>query len=167
MQQFFPINEPERLEALRSYRILDTAPEARFDDIVREAATRFGVPMALFSLVDEDRQWFKSRHGFAYAETERTGAFCAHAIAIDAPLVVENAHDHLLFANSLLVKGPPHIVFYAGVPVRAAGGEPLGALCILDTVPRAFEIGELRELISMSRQVESALEARRAELARR
>lgn len=104
MQQFFPTNEPQRLEALQRYRILDTEPEARFDDVVTEAADKFGVPMALFSLVDKDRQWFKSRHGFAYAETERTGAFCSHTIAIDAPLVVENAREHLLFANSLLVK---------------------------------------------------------------
>lgn len=166
MQQFFPTNEPQRLEALQRYRILDTEPEARFDDVVTEAADKFGVPMALFSLVDKDRQWFKSRHGFAYAETERTGAFCSHTIAIDAPLVVENAREHLLFANSLLVKAPPHIVFYAGVPVRASTGEPLGALCILDTEPRSFEIGELGELISMARRIESALEERQAELTR-
>ena len=166
MPQFLPTNEPQRLEALYRYRILDTEPETRFDDIVREAAERFGVPMALFSLIDEDRQWFKSRHGFAYAETERTGAFCSHTIAIDTPLVVENAREHLLFADSLLVKAPPHIVFYAGVPVRAASGEPLGALCILDTEPRSFEISELSELIEMSRRIESALEARHAELTR-
>ena len=167
MHQFLPTNEPQRLDALARYRILDTEPEARFDDIVREAADRFGVPMALFSLVDEDRQWFKSRHGFDYAETERAGAFCSHTVAIDAPLVVENAHENLLFADSLLVRAPPHLVFYAGVPVRASGGEPLGALCILDTRPRSFEIAELRELISLARRIESALEARQDELTRR
>lgn len=166
MQQFFPSNEPQRLKALQRYRILDTEPEARFDDIVTTAAQRFGVPIALFSLVDEDRQWFKSIHGFAFAETERTGAFCSHTVAIDAPLVVENAREHLLFADSLLVKAPPHIVFYAGVPVRASTGEPLGALCILDTEPRSFEIAELSDLISMARRIESALEARQAELTR-
>lgn len=166
MQHFFPTNEAQRLEALKRYRILDSLPEARFDNVVTEAAQKFGVPMALFSLIDEDRQWFKSRHGFAYAETERTGAFCSHTIAIDAPLVVENAREHLLFADSLLVKAPPHIVFYAGVPVRASTGEPLGALCILDTQPRNFEIGELSELISMARRIEVALEERQAELTR-
>ena len=179
MQQFFPANEQQRLKALRRYRILDTEPEARFDDVVTAAAERFGVPMALFSLVDEDRQWFKSVHGFAYAETERTGAFCSHTVdgvdgegrpyrhfEIDAPLVVENARENLLFADSLLVKAPPHIVFYAGVPVRASTGEPLGALCILDTEPRSFEIGELRDLIALARRIESALELRQGELTR-
>lgn len=153
--------------ALYRYRILDSEPEACFDDVVRAAAQRFDVPMALFSLISADRQWFKSRHGFAYAETERTGAFCSHTIAIDAPLVVENAREHLLFADSLLVKAPPHIVFYAGVPVRAASGEPLGALCMLDTEPRSFEIAELSDLISMARQIESALGTRLGELTRR
>lgn len=164
VHQFLPTNEPQRLEALRRYRIVDTQPETRFDDIVRETADRFGVPMALFSLVDEDRQWFKSRHGFSLAETERAGAFCSHTVAIDAPLVVENARNHLLFADNRLVKGPPHIVFYAGVPVRAESGEPLGALCILDTAARSFEIGDLRDLISLARRIESALETRLAEL---
>ena len=166
MQEFFHTNEPQRLEALKRYRILDTEPEARFDEVVHAAAEQFDVPIALFSLVDEDRQWFKSSHGFAYAETERTGAFCAHTVAIDAPLVIEDARTHLLFADSLLVKAPPHIVFYAGVPVRASGGEPLGALCLLDTEPRNFEIADLSALISMARRIESALEARQRELTR-
>lgn len=166
MHQFEPTNEAERLKALYRYRILDTEPESRFDDIVREAADRLAAPIALFTLVDEDRQWFKSRHGFAYVEAERTGAFCSHTIAIDAPLVVENARTHPLFADSLLVSAPPHVAFYAGVPVRASSGEPLGALCILDTEPRALGIGELNELVSLARRIESALEDRLRELGR-
>lgn len=146
---------------------MDTAPEARFDAIVCEVAEHFAAPIVLISFVDEDRQWFKSRLGFDYTETERIGGFCSHTIAIDAPLVVENAHNHPLFADSLYVKAPPHIAFYAGVPVRASGGEAIGALCILDTKPRSFEIVELRELISLARRIETELEARQGEFQRR
>ena len=161
-----PFDEPARLRALREYEILDTPPEDRFDTIVSRVAEQLNTPIALFTLIDEDRQWFKSRIGIELQETDRASSFCAHAVAIDAPLVVEDASRNSLFASNPLVVGHPRISFYAGVPVRTLGGEALGALCVIDTAPRLFAWRDLLLLEEFARQIEVQLEARQAEQGR-
>src|ERR1700748_847030 len=108
-------NETERLDSLRSLCLLDTAPEERFDRVTRLACKLFGVPIALVSLVDQDRQWFKSAHGLDARETPRDISFCGHAIASAEPLIVEDTQKDSRFADNPLVLGEPHIRFYAGV----------------------------------------------------
>ncbi len=164
MKTLLPYNEENRLRVLRRYAILDTEPEEQFDRIVLQAAARFDTPIALFTLIDEDRQWFKSRIGLDIRETDRASSFCAHAIPIDAPLVVEDAAQNPVFACNPLVVGYPGIAFYAGVPVRAITGEALGALCVIDTTPRSFAWQDLLLLQEYSAQIEERLEVRRAEL---
>src|ERR1700758_2406537 len=109
-----PLDESRRLGALRSLRLLDSAVEERFDCLTRLASQLFGVPTALVSLVDENRQWFKSAQGIDAAETPRDVSFCTHAIASGEPLIVEDAHRDTRFADNPLVTGAPHIRFYAG-----------------------------------------------------
>jgi GAF domain-containing protein len=161
-----PYKEQDRLRVLRHYDILDTPPEERFDSIVRHAATQFNAPIALFTLIDEDRQWFKSRIGLDVQQTNRASSFCAHAIAIDSPLVVEDTSKNERFASNPLVLGHPRIAFYAGVPVRACSGEPLGALCIIDTSARSLAWEDLLSLKELASQVEVQLEAREVEAGR-
>jgi len=129
--------------------LLDTGPEDRFDRITRTAARLFGVPTALITLVDADRQWFKSRQGLAATEIPREISFCAHAILAEGPLVVPDTHRDPRFADNPLVLGPPHIRFYAGQPLQAAEGHRVGTLCLLAPEPRAFtdaDAAALRDL---------------------
>jgi len=128
-----PVNERQRLEALRRYEVLDTAPEPAWDRITREAAQIFRVPMCLVSLVDGNRTWFKSRYGWGLPEIEREVSFCAHAILSEDVMVVPDARQDARFAENPLVTGDPGIRFYAGAPLRTPGGVNLGTLCILDT----------------------------------
>ena len=118
-----PANEKDRLAALHALKILDTAPEERFDRITRMAKRLLDVPIVLISLVDADRQWFKSRQGLDASETSRDLSFCAHAILDHKPLVVTNALEDRRFEDNALVSGAPHIRFYAGYPMTAPGGE--------------------------------------------
>jgi PAS domain S-box-containing protein len=146
-----PNNEPGRLEALHALRVLDTPAEPRFDRFTRLAATLFSAPTALVSLVDADRQWFKSRLGFDDCETPRGNAFCNRAILMPAGsvMVVEDATRNPLFADNPLVTGEGHVRFYAGAVLTSATGHNLGTLCILDTEPRLFSVEDralLREL---------------------
>ncbi|HYF57820.1 MAG TPA: GAF domain-containing protein [Burkholderiaceae bacterium] len=138
-----PDNERERLDALRRLLILDTPPEERFDRIVRFAVDEFDVPIALLSLVDAERQWFKSKLDPAGLvcglQTPRGVAFCAHAILRAEPLVVEDARLDPRFADNPLVTGAPGIRFYAGAPLETAPGLRLGTLCVIDTVARGFD----------------------------
>jgi len=134
-----PPDEPERLQALRALLILDTPPEERFDRIVQFAAEEFDVPMALVSLVDSERQWFKARVGLQACETGRDVSFCAHAVHAGELLMVENALDDLRFVDNPLVTGDPHIRFYAGAPLRLRSGAVVGTLCVLDTRERRFD----------------------------
>lgn len=159
-----PGNEALRLGALCDLGTLDTPPEKRFDRITRIAAALFDVPIALVSLVDADRQWFKSHHGLDAQETPRELAFCAHAILADDPLVVPDAHHDIRFADNPLVTGPPHVRFYAGVPLHAGAPEPgsepdlrVGTLCLIDQRPRQLQPGQLRLLRDMARLVEVEL----------
>jgi diguanylate cyclase (GGDEF)-like protein/PAS domain S-box-containing protein len=150
-----PPGEAARLAALHALAVLDTPPEPGFDDLTRLAAHICGVPIALVSLVDRDRQWFKSCVGLPGAsETPRDQAFCAHAILTpDELLEVPDATADPRFADNPLVTGPPGIRFYAGVPIRAGCGQPVGTLCAIDTVPRALTAGQRDALRALARQV--------------
>ncbi len=131
-----PANEHERLQALYDLRILDTEPEDRFDNLVCEVKKRCDVPIAVISLIDKDRQWFKSCVGLDIKETTRDVAFCAYAILNDEPLIIQNALLDPRFAENPLVVGPPYIRFYTGFPIRSPEGQIIGTLCIIDTKPR-------------------------------
>ena len=157
-----PANEAGRLAALDSYAILDTAPEQAYDDFTQLAARICGVPIALISLVDQDRQWFKSRIGLDPPSTPREQAFCAHAIVDNQLLVVPDAADDPRFEGNPLVTGNPNIRFYAGAPLVTEGGHGLGTLCVIDRVPRQLTPDQLASLQALSRQLMAQLELRRA-----
>jgi diguanylate cyclase (GGDEF)-like protein len=135
-----PHNEAERLAALARLQIMDTAPDPRFDSFVQLAADMYGVQIALVTLVDENRQWFKAAKGLATKQTSRDSAFCAHAILDPGEvLVVEDAATDPRFADNPLVLGDPNIRFYAGAVVRAPTGHPMGTLCLIDRAPRTLD----------------------------
>lgn len=147
-----PADERERLALLRAMELLDTEPEPVFDRITRLLARSLSTPIALFSLIDEHRQWFKSRVGVDVSETDRNLAFCAHAIIESGPLIVPDAEQDERFANNPFVQDDPHVRFYAGVPIRTLGGLALGTLCAVDTKPRTLtsdELAVLQDLASM------------------
>ena len=137
MQASTPENEQPRLAALRSFHILDTAPEQSFDDITLLASQICGTPISAISLVDEQRQWFKSIVGLDTRETHRDAAFCAHTILDPSQmLVVPDAAQDVRFADNVLVVGDPRIRFYAGMPLVTFSGDALGSLCVIDRTPR-------------------------------
>jgi PAS domain S-box-containing protein len=147
-----PENEQDRLEALYALNILDTPEEERFDRITRLAAVVFGVPIALVSLLDEHRQWFKSRHGLQTPHTPRSISFCGHTIHDGVSLIVPDTLLDPRFVDNPLVTGEPHIRFYAGYPIHSPDGHPLGTLCIIDTRPRQateINIASLRDLAKL------------------
>ncbi|MET0858661.1 MAG: diguanylate cyclase [Telluria sp.] len=149
--------EHYRLRSLRSLAILDTPAEHRFDQFTLLATAAFGVPIALVSLVDGDRQWFKSRVGLAASETDRSVSFCSHAIESEATLVVADALQDARFSANALVLGEPHIRFYAGQPIRSHDGFAVGTLCIIDTRPRSLTDEQLSMLQSLAKLVEHEL----------
>jgi PAS domain S-box-containing protein len=150
------------LAALDSYDIMDTAPELVFDDIVAIASQICAVPMALISLVDNKRQWFKAALGLGVSETPREIAFCAHAIETDSTFIVEDATRDERFATNPLVTGDPNLRFYAGTQLRTPAGEALGTLCVLDTRPRSLTAQQHAALQALGRQVMSQMEYRKA-----
>jgi anti-sigma regulatory factor (Ser/Thr protein kinase) len=154
-------DEAGRLKALHRYRILDTDPEQAFDDLTLIAAQICGVPIALISLVDEDRQWFKSKIGLEPQETSRSVSFCAHAIQQQGVFTVPDALDDARFRNNPLVTGEPHIRFYAGAPLTTRDGYALGTLCVIDHVPRALSEEQTHALEALQRQVLAQMELRR------
>jgi diguanylate cyclase (GGDEF)-like protein/PAS domain S-box-containing protein len=151
-----PFSEQDRLDALDSLAVLDTPAEPRFDRFTRLATLTFGVPIALVSLVDRDRQWFKSRCGLDVDETPRSIAFCSHAVAQDELLVVEDALLDPRFAGNPLVTGAPHIRFYAGQPLRC-DGHAVGTLCVIDCAPRRFTQAQRQALRDLAALVEIEL----------
>jgi len=156
-----PEDEPARMAALRSYGILDTEPEPQFDDLVELAREACETPIALISLVDTDRQWFKSISGLAARETPRCVAFCAHAILKPDLLEVRDAQSDERFRDNPLVTGAPFIRFYAGVPLSDSEGYALGTLCVIDDRPRALSKHQRTILERLARQVVQNLELRR------
>jgi len=157
-----PANEFARLEALRSYRVLDTPPEEAVDAITRLASSICGVPIALVSLLDTDRQWFLSAHGLSDArQTPRNLAFCAHAILTPDLMVVTDALNDPRFADNPLVTEGPHIRFYAGMPLVDDAGFALGTLCVLDRVPRTLSSTQKAALADLAVLVVRLFEARR------
>lgn len=157
-----PKNEKERLKALQDYKILDTLPEQDFDDITKIASTIFDTPISLISLIDRDRQWFKSRQGVEISETSRTNAFCAHAINDPENIfVVKNANKDERFADNPLVVNEPKVSYYAGVPLVTSQGMALGTLCIVDNKPRNISPAQLETLKALANQVMNLLELRK------
>ena len=146
MHPDLPVSETERLGMLFATGLLDTPPEERFDRITRLAAQFFNVPVCLVSLIDHDRQWFKSRYGLAARQTARSDAFCAHAITGRELLIVEDAQLDARFVANPLVTGGPLIRFYAGQPVFSPDGFALGTLCIIDSQPRRLEAAQVAAL---------------------
>jgi GAF domain-containing protein len=162
MKAPLPPNEAARLEALRQYHLLDTAPEQSLDDVTHLAAYICGTPTALISLVDETRQWFKSRFGLNLTETPREQAFCAHTILQPDLLEVEDARADRRFADNPLVQADPKIRFYAGAPLRTPEGHALGSLCVIDRTPRKLNAEQRDALNRLARLVMKAFEVRRA-----
>ncbi len=150
--------EKRRLAALERLAIMDTGSEERFDRLINLARRFYDAPIALFSLLDEKRQWFKSKRGLDVSETPRCVAFCDHAIRQDSVFVVPDATKDERFCNNPLVTGEPHIRFYAGMPVREPGGFKMGTLCIIDRKPRDIPEHELDVLRALASLIEDEVE---------
>jgi two-component system, cell cycle sensor histidine kinase and response regulator CckA len=155
------VHERERLAALRSYAVLDTPPEQAFDELTEMAARICEAPIALITLVDERRQWFKSELGLGLEQTERSISFCAHAIEQSGLFVVPDASKDPRFADNPLVTQAPHIRFYAGSPLVCEAGHALGTLCVIDHEPRNLKDEHKQALRVLSRHVMTLLESRR------
>ncbi|OIP78356.1 MAG: hypothetical protein AUK48_01865 [Oscillatoriales cyanobacterium CG2_30_44_21] len=155
-------NESERLESLYQCSILDTEPEQGFDDITQLAAYTCQTPIALVSLLDKDRQWFKARVGLSVTETPRRLAFCAHAILQDGIFIIPDTLKDERFANNPLVVDSPNIRFYAGVPIKTSEGHPIGTLCVIDRQPRELNKEQISCLKSLARQVAYMVATRRS-----
>jgi GAF domain-containing protein len=156
-----PHDEHERLAALAAFEVLDTGADERFDAITELVASILDVPIALVSIVDAKRQWFKSRVGLDASETSRDLAFCAHAILSDDLLVVEDATTDPRFSDNPLVQDGLRIRFYAGAPLRIDAGLRLGTLCAIDQRPRQLGLREREQLRLLARQVVALLELHR------
>jgi GAF domain-containing protein len=156
-----PQNEAKRLKVLWQYEVLDTVPEEVFDDLTELAARICEAPIGLISLVDERRQWFKSRVGVTLTETSRDVSFCAYAITQSDLFIVPDATKDERFAKNPFVTNEPHIRFYAGAPLITPDGHALGTLCVIDKVPRELRPDQKQALLILARHVVSQLELRR------
>lgn len=161
MQAKIPTQEAARLDVLHKYHILDTPPENSYDDITALATHICDVPIALISLVDADRQWFKSKVGLEVNETSRDVSFCAHAILERTMMVVNDALRDQRFADNPLVTCAPGIRFYAGAPLITPSGQAIGTLCVIDRHPRELSEGQKQALEALARQVVVQIELRR------
>jgi signal transduction histidine kinase len=158
-------NEKERLAALDSYSILDTLPEEDYDNLTAIAAEICGTPISLVSLLDNERQWFKSHHGLGATETPKEFAFCAHAINDDDDIfIVQDSRTDERFHDNPLVIGEPRVIFYAGVPLTTEEGLPLGTLCVIDHKPKLLSQGQMNSLKALSTQVMNLLQLRKSNM---
>jgi GAF domain-containing protein len=157
-----PPDEQARLAALRDLEILDTEPEAEFDELVRRAAEATGAPVAVITLVDEARQWFKARVNLEMESSDRDLSFCAHAILTpdDITVVPDTLQDER-FADNLLVTEDPNIRFYAGAPIFTPDGHPVGTLCVIDAAPRNLSDEQAQALRELAAEVSRQIERRR------
>ncbi len=154
-----PKNEEERIDTLRRLLILDTAPEDRFEGVTAYAAVAFNVPICLVSMVDTNRQWFKSHFGLPdVCETSREVSFCAHAILQDEVFEVSDTHSHPDFSDNPLVTDDPHLRFYAGYPLKMKNGHKVGTLCLLDRRPRRLSAPERVQLAELGKMVAAELQ---------
>lgn len=160
-----PPDEAERQQSLESLNLLDTAIEERFERVTRLASRLIGTPIAAISLIDGDRQWFKSVQGLNSSETSRDVSFCAHAILDGQPLVVEDATKDERFHDNPLVSGDPSIRFYAGMPVHAPDGARIGALCVIDREPRQLTPSQLEDLKDLAAMVEVEIRSKQLAVA--
>lgn len=156
-----PVDEKARLQALRSYKILDTDPEKGFDDLTILASHICETPVALITLIDSERQWFKSRVGVDIKETPRELSFCAVAIQQSDLFVVPDATQDPRFSSNPFVTSEPKVRFYAGAPFTSSDGHPLGTLCVVDFVPRQLNASQQNALLALSRQVQAQFELRK------
>lgn len=157
-----PKNEDQRLNALKEYQIMDTLPEELYDDITKIASQIADTPIALISLVDDKRQWFKSHHGLDATETPKEFAFCAHAINNpDEIFEIPDAHKDKRFHDNPLTIGDPHVRFYAGAPLTDDNGFPLGTLCVIDHKAKKLNTNQRETLLALSRQVMALLKLRK------
>lgn len=161
MNSPIPKNEKQRLKVLWQYDVLDTVPEEIFDDLTDLATHICEAPIALISLVDEDRQWFKSKVGVTISETSRDISFCAHAILSSDLLIIPDATRDERFKNNPFVTSDPKIRFYAGAPLVTPDGHALGTLCVMDKVPRTLRSEQQQALRALARHVMTQLELRR------
>jgi GAF domain-containing protein len=161
-----PPDEEERLRALRELELLDSEPEEEFDELVRRAAEATGAPIAVITLVDEARQWFKARVNLELESTDRDLAFCAHAIlSPDDLTIVPDTLEDERFNDNLLVVEDPNIRFYAGAPIFTPDGFPIGTLCVIDAAPRGLSEEQADALRDLAREVSRQIERRRLERA--
>lgn len=167
-----PPDEQERIQLLHALNLLDTPPEPVFDRITRLVSHLLDVPMALISLVDSNRQWFKSKVGITAAETPRDIAFCAHAILEAKPLLIPDAKLDERFSDNPLVTGDLKVRFYAGIPIRTAGGLAMGTLCAIDNKPRILSpaqleaLSDLADIVTKEIQVRETVALSRSQLVR-
>lgn len=152
--------ENERLRTLYSYILLDTPPEENFDRITRIARTALEAPIALMTLIDRDRQWFKSKQGTDVKESARSASFCTYTIQNDEPMVVHDLRKDIRFADNPFVKSEPHLRFYCGVPLKMRDGHSIGSLCILDRKPRKMNDSEMAMIIDLARMTINEIELR-------
>jgi GAF domain-containing protein len=157
-----PPEETNRIDALRSYEILDSLPEPDYDELTTLASEICHTPISLISLVDNDRQWFKSNLGLTLRETPREVAFCAHGILNPTELlIVPDSRNDVRFMGNPLVTGDPHVIFYAGVPLVNEDGYALGSLCVIDHTPKQLTETQIGSLKILAKQVVNLLELRR------
>ena len=154
------LDENARISALQRYSILDTLPEQIYDDVTALASLICGTPMALVSLVDSDRQWFKAAVGIEARETPRSQSFCAHTLGTATTLVVRDAQEDPRFKNNPLVTGEPNIRFYAGAPIVEPNGHVLGTVCVIDSTPRSLTPIQIAALEALARHTMALIEMR-------